>query len=132
MDIIVSVQYLHVCTCSCLVAKCWHRYLVVMGLNLVQSSSVVLVGYLLCASITSQGVTCICINQYALFSVSCLHMQDSECYTVLLDQIAPPEAGVDLSPLSVSIDSDTRILMMSVHSMSVCPSARLCVCTNAT
>ena len=28
-------------------------------------------------------------------------VQDSECYTVLLDQIAPPEAGVDLSPLSV-------------------------------
>ena len=28
--------------------------------------------------------------------------QDSECYTVLLEQIAPPEAGVDRSPLSVS------------------------------
>lgn len=28
-------------------------------------------------------------------------IKDSECYTVLLNQIAPPEAGVDMSPLSV-------------------------------
>jgi len=27
-------------------------------------------------------------------------IKDSECYTVLLNQIAPPEAGVDMSPLS--------------------------------
>ena len=28
-------------------------------------------------------------------------IKDSECYTVLLNQIAPPEAGVNMSPLSV-------------------------------
>ena len=26
---------------------------------------------------------------------------DSECYTVLLNQIAPPEAGVNMSPMDV-------------------------------
>ena len=39
-------------------------------------------------------------GQGCLIHLTC--MQDSECYTVLLDQIAPAEAGVDLSPLSVS------------------------------
>ena len=35
-------------------------------------------------------------------------ISDSECYTVLLNQIAPPHSGVDMSPLSVSwrVDSE--------------------------
>jgi len=54
-------------------------------------------------------------------------IKDSECYTVLLNQIAPPEAGVDMSPLSVCTVA-TFIPCMHVrvglNNWSVC----LCIC----
>ena len=31
-------------------------------------------------------------------------IKDSECYTILLNQIAPEDAGVDMSPMQVSTD----------------------------
>jgi len=37
---------------------------------------------------------------------------DSECYTVLLNQIAPPEAGVNMSPMDVRYHYLQRDIML--------------------
>ena len=42
------------------------------------------------------------VTQYNSVYLSIL-LQDSECYTILLNQIAPDDSGVDLSPLQVSV-----------------------------
>ena len=44
----------------------------------------------------------IMVTQYNSVYLSIL-LQDSECYTILLNQIAPDDSGVDLSPLQVSV-----------------------------
>lgn len=39
-------------------------------------------------------------------------IKDSECYTILIKQIAPPGAGCDLSPLSLSDDKERAAQML--------------------
>lgn len=51
-------------------------------------------------------------------------IKDSECYTVLLNQIAPPEAGVDMSPLSVrtviTLPTPSTHVQVGLHNWFVC------------
>lgn len=45
---------------------------------------------------------------------------DSECYTVLLNQIAPPEAGVNMSPMDVRYHYLQRNIMLEHWVLPTC------------